>query len=327
MPAHSHPPRSLLVLAFGALYLVWGSTYLAIRWAVEELPPFVLAGTRHLLAALLIAAGLAFLRTAPGTRAQALRAMGVGVLLLGCSNGSVVWAEQRVPSGLAALLVAMVTVWMTLAECLLERRARPSPGLLGGLVLGMAGVAILAAPWEVAGEAIDPWGLAVLLFATFTWTAGSMLARRWELPASPWVTSAWEMVGGGAALLVLGSLVGEWGEPGFAAASPRALGSWAYLVVLGSIVGMSAYTWLLRVSTPSKVTTYAFVNPVVAVVLGWLLASEPLTPRVLAASALILLGVILIVRERGQMAVRGAGLPAGEPANPAAAAPGARSEP
>jgi drug/metabolite transporter (DMT)-like permease len=304
MSSSPHPPRALLVLAFGALYLVWGSTYLAIRWAVEELPPFLLAGSRHVLAALAIASTLAFWRTPPGSRAQALRALGIGVLLLGCSNGGVVWAEQRVPSGLAALLVSLVTVWMTLAECVLERRARPSRGLVAGLALGLSGVAILAAPWEAAGEPIDPLGLAVLLFATLSWTAGSMIARRSDLPASSWVTSAWEMLGGGLALLAVAAFTGELGEPGFAAASPRAVGSWAYLVVLGSIVGMSAYTWLLKVSTPSKVTTYAFVNPVVAVGLGWLLANEPLTPRVLSASALILLGVILIVRERGRTAAQ-----------------------
>ncbi|HXE58859.1 MAG TPA: EamA family transporter [Gemmatimonadales bacterium] len=291
------PPRWAVALAFASIYLIWGSTYLAIRYAIETIPPMLMAGCRFVAAG-----GIVYLwsraRGAPRPTTRNWRAAVVigGLLLLG-GNGGVVWAEQRVPSGLAALLVATVPVWTVLLQAIWPggQRQRPSGRLVVGLVVGIVGMGLLVAPGEVVGGArVDLAGAAVLTLASLSWSAASIHSRAAPLPASPFLAAGMEMLAGGALLFLAGTVAGEWGRLDLGGISVRSAGALAYLVVFGSLVGFTSFIWLLGVTSPARVATYAYVNPVVAVLLGWALASEPLTPRTLIAAAIIVGAVALI---------------------------------
>jgi len=291
MPEHAS--RSRIIAAFAAVYLIWGSTYLAIRLAIDTVPPFVMAGTRFMIAGTLL-----FLwarsRGAPApTRRNWVGALIVGVLLLGSGNGAVVWSEQRVPSGLTALLVATVPVWTVVVEWVTGNRERPHGRTVIGLLVGLAGVALLVAPGEVAGgPRVDPVAALVLMGGSISWAIGSVYSRRAGLPGSPQLATA--MLCGGAALLVAATVSGELAAFRPSAVTGRSLLAVLYLIVFGSLIGFSAFVWLLRVSTPARVSTYAYVNPAVAVLLGWALAGEPLSARTLLAALVIVAGVVLI---------------------------------
>lgn len=292
-PSHS---RFAVLAAFAIVYVVWGSTYLAIRFAIETLPSFLMAGARFTIAGAVLYAWSRFLGgAAPPTAAQWRATAVVGVLLLTAGNGLVVWAEHRVPSGVAALLVGGVPCFMVLFEWLRRGGTRPGPRVVAGLLLGLAGLLWLVGPEAVMGGGrADVLGAAALVVASASWAAGSIFSRQAPMPPAPFLSTAMQMLTGGAALLAIGMLSGEpWAfDP--AAVSARSLFGWLYLIVFGSIVGFSAYVWLLRASTPAAVSTYAYVNPVVAVLLGWLLAGEELTVRMLVAAAVIVSGVALI---------------------------------
>jgi drug/metabolite transporter (DMT)-like permease len=297
--APDRPRRWQLVSAFAAVYLVWGSTYLAIKIAIESLPPFWMAASRFLIAGALLYVWARRRGEARPTRVHWRSALIVGGLLLMGGNGGVVYAEQRVPSGLAALLVATAPLWMVMLDGAGRGWRRPPVQVLLGVGLGLAGVALLVGPGRFAGgHGIDPLGAGVLLFAELCWAAGSLYSRRAPLPASPLLGTAMEMLAGGACLLVAGLLAGEWQRLDLAAATPRSLLAVAYLVVFGSLVAFTAYVWLLRVSTPALVATHAYVNPVVAVFLGWAFAAEPVTGRTMLAAAVIVGAVMLIVTYR-----------------------------
>ena len=217
------------------------------------------------------------------------------------SNGSVVWAETRVPSGITSLLVTTVPLFMVLIHWMRRDGERPRLGVAAGIVLGLAGVAFLVEPGTVAGgESLDPLGTLVLCIAPIAWAWGSIWSRHADLPESPILAIGMEMLAGGALLLVLGLAVGESSQVHVAAISARSVAAWAYLTVFGALVGFTAYLWLLQVSTPAKVSTYAFVNPVVAVFLGWAIAHEPVTPRTLIAAAAIIGAVALITFTRSE---------------------------
>ncbi|MDQ6894499.1 MAG: EamA family transporter [Acidobacteriota bacterium] len=294
------PSRGQLVAGFAAVYLIWGSTYLAIRFAVESFPPFVMAGTRHLTAGLLL---FAWLR-ATGVRLPERRhwksaAIVGGLLLLG-GNGLVSWAELRVPSGLASLFVASVPIWMALLQGI-QRRRRPRAALVAGLLLGLGGLVLLVLPGRFGGgEHVDPIGAAALLLAALSWVVGSLYSRKAVLPKSTLLAISMEMIAGGLLLWIFGLALGEGGRLHADQISTRAVVSLAYLVLFGSLVGFSAYIWLLKVSTPARVTTYAYVNPVVAVLLGWAFAGEALTLRIGLATAAIVGAVALIIRFGGE---------------------------
>ena len=292
------PSRAVLWTAFAIVYVVWGSTYLAIRIAIETVPPLLMAGTRFLVAGALLY-GWARLRGAPRPGSAAMRGAAIlGVLFLFLGNGGLVWAETRVPSGLAAVLVATVPLWTVLIERF--RGAPPvHPAVWAGLATGLAGVALLMVPG--GGEAaIDPVGAAVLVIASIIWAYGIVIARGLTLPESGAVNAGLQMLVGGALLVVAGSIGGEWGFFQPAAVSTRSLLGLGYLIVFGSLIAFSAFTWLLREAPPGRVATYAYVNPAVAVMLGWLVASEPFGPRELAASAVIVAGVALIISVRAR---------------------------
>lgn len=283
------------LLALLSLYFIWGSTYLAIAVAVETMPPFLMAAARHLVAGVLLFAWARRQSSEPLRAAHWRSAAVVGIALLSVGNGLVVWSETRVPSGLAALLVATVPLWMVALEGLRRNGNRPTAPEVLGVLVGFGGLLLLVGPGALTGSgAVDLWGALALVVASLSWSAGSLYARGATLPKAPLLATAMEMLTGGAALVVVGLLAGEPSRVELAAVS---LGSWlalAYLVVFGSLIGFTAYVWLLGVAKPAQVATYAYVNPVVAVVLGWLFLAEPIGPRTVVAAAVILTGVAVI---------------------------------
>jgi drug/metabolite transporter (DMT)-like permease len=294
--ARKAPPGTAMVLAaFAAVYVVWGSTYLAIRVAIETLPPLLMAGARFLLAGGIL---YAFMRLrgepAPARRHWASTSI-VGMLLLMFGNGGVVLAERSVPSGVVALLVAMVPMWMVLLEWLRPGGNRPTLQTVVGLAIGFAGIVILIGPAGFAGgDRVDPLGALLVMAGAAAWAAGSIYSRGAPLPRSALVATGMEMGWGGFWLLLAGTVRGEWATVHPSAFTPASVLAFFYLVAFGSLVGFTAYIWLLGVSTPARVSTYAYVNPVVAVLLGWAFLDEPLTPRVLGAAAVIILAVAVI---------------------------------
>lgn len=297
------PSGRAVALALLAVYLIWGSTYLAIAVAIETLPPFLMAGLRFLVAGGALYAFLRLRGTPAPLRAHWRGALVVGGLLLLGGNGMVSWAEQRVPSGLAALLIAVVPLWMVLLEAARRGGARPGRATMLGLALGFAGLLLLISPGDLGGAGIDLVGAAALLLATVSWAVGSVHGRRFALPDSALLATAMEMLGGGALLVLAGSASGEWARLDLAAVSATSWAALVYLILAGSIVGLSCYVWLLRVAPPAVVGTYAFVNPIVAIALGAALLAEPVTPRTLAAAAVIVAGVAVITLARANRSV------------------------
>ncbi|MCS0636529.1 EamA family transporter [Streptomyces sp. LP05-1] len=282
------------------VYLVWGSTYLGIRVVVETMPPFLSAAARFLVAGALLAA-LVRWRTGPAALRVGRRELGsaalVGLLLLLGGNAMVVVAERSVPSGLAALLVAVVPAWVVLLRRVTGDR--PGPGALAGVLLGLAGLGVLTLP-GLGGE-IRIGAVLTVVAGTVMWAVGSFTSGRLPMPANPFAASAYEMLAGGLGCLVAGLVAGEWRGLDVSAWSARSWTALGYLVVFGSLVAFTAYAWLLQRAPLGLVATYAYVNPVVAVALGVLLLGEELTGPVLLGGAIVLAGVCLIVStERGR---------------------------
>ena len=293
-PLQPAPSKLAVVAAFAAVYVIWGSTYLAIRIAVTSVPPFLSAGARFLIAGALAYVWLRARGHPSPTRPEWRAAAVVGLLLLLGGNGLVSWAEMRISSGAAALLVAFVPIWIVLLDR--RRHGRPPGILVLALAGGLLGIVILIGPDQLAGAGrVDIVGAAAVLLATISWAVGSLHSRHATLPPSPFMATAAEMLTGGAGLLAVSVLTGELIDFNPAGIPREALAAIAYLVVFGSFVALSAYVWLLRVQPTERVATYAYVNPVVAVLLGAVVLGEPLTPRVIVASAIIVASVGLIV--------------------------------
>jgi len=288
------PVTGGVVVALLTVYLVWGSTYLAIRYTVADLPPFLAMGVRFLLAGALIALALRVFRGRAVfrmTRQQLTTAAVCGLFLLVGGNGLVAVAEQDVDSGLAALLIAATPLWVVVLRALL--RDRPSTATLCGLLLGMAGVVVLLLPGVSGAAPLGP--LLLVCLSSLLWSCGTVLATRRPMPADPFVATVVEMAVGGAAMVALGSLGGEWSRLDLGAARTSAWTAFAYLVVVGSLAGYSAYVWLLARAPLSLATTYAYVNPAVAVALGALFLDEPLTRSVLVGGAVIIVAVAVVI--------------------------------
>ncbi len=297
--ARDAPSQYKLIGAFAAVYIIWGSTYLAIKFAIETVPPFTMAGTRFLLAGTILYA-LARATGAPApARTLGRSALVIGALLLMGGNGAVTWSQQRIPSGVAALLVTITPCWMVLLDWLRPQGTRPTGPIVLGLLLGLGGVALLIGPEQLMGGGrVDLVGAGVLILGSLSWATGSIYSRHAEVPARPLLATGMQMLCGGTILLVAGQLTGEAARLDAGAISAKSILAFAYLVVFGAIVGYSAYVWLLRASTPARVSTYAYVNPVVAVLLGWALGGESITPRMLTAALIIIGGVALITLSR-----------------------------
>lgn len=287
-----------IAVALAAVYLVWGSTYLAIRIALETLPPFLMAGVRFLTAGSVLYLW-ARLRGAPRPTLQHWRsALIIGAFLLLGGNGLVVWAEQRVESGLAALLVSTEPLWIVILSWVLPGGRRPSLPVISGLFLGFVGVGFLVQPGS--GSALDPIGAGMLVLAALSWAYGSLWGIKAKAPDSPLLMTSMQMLAGGALLMLAATARGEFAAFDPAQVSMRSAFAVVYLMVFGSLVGFTAYSWLMRVAPPVLVSTYAYVNPVVAVLLGWAIASEPLTAGTLVAAAIILGGVALITSSQAR---------------------------
>ncbi|OLD78982.1 hypothetical protein AUF62_00990 [archaeon 13_1_20CM_52_20] len=287
--------RLRIALAFLSIYTIWGSTYLAIRFAVETFPPFLMAAVRFLIAGGVLYTWMR-LRGAPRpTRANWKAAAIIGGLLLLGGNGGVTKAEQVIPSSLAAVLITIVPIWMALLELLRKDRIVPTLHVVLGLVLGFGGVVLLVGPGDLGGSGeLNPLWAGVLIFAALSWAIGSVYSRNAPLPKTPLLGSGMEMLAGGALLLVASLISKEWAgfQPGNV--SFLSLVSFIYLIVFGSVIGFSSYVWLLTKTTTARVSTYAYVNPVVAVFLGYFLAAEQLTLRTLLASSVIVIAVVVI---------------------------------
>ena len=297
-PLPHTPARTttLVLMAFAAVYVVWGSTYLAIRIGIESFPPLILAGLRHITVGLFL---YPILRRKTGIRPTAANwrtAVVTGGLLLFVGNGGVSWAEQTVPSGIAALLVATVSLWLVIVDWLRPGGVKPAPRVAMGLLMGFAGLALLVGPAHLGGsERVDPRGAAVLVVASLAWACGSLYSKHGGMPTSPMLGVAMQSFAGGAILLVAGLFAGEFHALHLGAILLRSWLALAYLIVFGSGMGFSAYIYILHKSTAARVATYAFVNPVVALFLGWLIAGETITLRTVIAAAVILTAVILVI--------------------------------
>ena len=283
-------------IALGLVYVIWGSTYLAIAIAVQTLPPLFSAGVRFCIAGLVLLAWVAARRGVRVGREQLVGASIVGLLLLVGGNGFVALAERTVPSGLTALIVASVPLWIVLLRRLAGERVHPST--FAGVAVGFGGVAFLVIPRGSSGE-LDLAGVALLLVATTSWALGTFLAPRLQLPRDGLLSTALQQLVAGVVLVLAGTLIGELGRADAAAFSTGSLLAMAYLVVFGSLVGFTAYSWLLQHAPISLVSTYAYVNPIVAVLLGALILAEPITVSILAGAAVIVAAVALIVSREG----------------------------
>jgi drug/metabolite transporter (DMT)-like permease len=284
--------RFKIVAAFAAIYLIWGSTYLAIRVGLDSFPPFLMAAARYLSAGGALYLVCRWRGASPPTTRQWRSAAIAGALMLGGANGLVTWSELYVPSGLAALLVATVPFCMTALDWLAFDGPRPT-GMTGlGIACGFVGVGVLMAPGEA--RYVHPGGGLALLLATVFWSTGTLYSRKAELPGSPLLASAMQMLAGGGLLALVASLAREWSRLDPSRVTWTSVLALAYLSVFGSFVAFAAFVWLLQRTSPALISTYAFVNPVVAVVLGWLVLSEPLHSRVLLAMALIVGAVVAL---------------------------------
>ena len=287
--------RTRILLAFAAVYVLWGSTYLFIKYAIETIPPFMLGASRFVVSGGILYA-LARWRGAPKPTPVELRLAAItGVLMLGLGNGGVMLAEKTVPSGAVALIVSSVPIWVVLIDWLRPKGVRPRKTMFAGLALGVVGMIILIGPRAIVGEGnIDEIGTLILLVGSVSWSIGTLMTRWSTRPGSPLVFAALQMLAASAAMAIMSLVTGDWREFSWSGMSGLSTFSFWYLVIAGSIIGYTAYVYLLGVVSAAKASTYAYVNPIIAVVLGWLFANEPLGARTILAAAVILGGVAII---------------------------------
>ena len=287
--------RLQVITAFALVYVLWGSTYLAIGIAVQHVPPPMMGGSRFVVAG----ASMLLWRKLTGnsigvTWSEFARLTVLGVLLLVTSNVVLGWAEQMIPTGLTALLIAIIPLWFLLLERLSHKGERFSSRAVVGIVLGLIGVAILMWPKLRVGLALghrEIFGMTLAICASVSWATGSILSKRWHVGVDPYGASGWEMLIAGVVNLLVGGVLGEWSRTHWDRAAVLAI---IYLIIAGSWIGFTAYVWLLKNVPTSKVATYAYVNPIVAVFLGWLVLHEKMDGWMFAGSVVIILSVVLV---------------------------------
>ena len=301
------PTKTALIAGFAAIYLIWGSTYLGIRVVVETIPPFLMASLRFFTAGVLIAAYLAVTR---GFKARPHQwrdnAVIGGFLCLG-GNGLVCWAEQKIPSGITTLIISVGPLFIVLLDWAAHaifkdnrRGTRPTRLTFVGLALGFAGLAVLVGP-DVLRQGVgglDGWSVLGLIGACLFWGIGMIYTKYAHDPVEPFTGAAIQMLTGGGWLLLVSVLCGEPFHVNLGGISAHSVFAWGYLVVFGSLIGFTTFVWLMKHSTPARVSTYAYVNPIVAVFLGWLILHEPVNPRIFTASAIIIAGVAIITTQK-----------------------------
>lgn len=296
---------SLVIAAFIAVYIIWGSTYLGISIAIDTIPPLLMAGTRFILAGSLLYAWTRYKGMEAPRGIHWRNAFIVGGLMLFGGNGGVTWSEQYLPSGLAAVLVATVPLWIVVLEWLRPSGHYPGHQIIAGLILGFGGVVVLFGPSNLGGgEGVNLLGAGVIIAATLSWAIGSLYARQAELPSAPLVAVAQEMIGGGVILTVVALLMGEGNQLDISNISLASGLSLLYLTIFGSMVAFTAYIWLLKNVSPARAATYAYVNPVIAVFLGSVFNNESLTLIMVIASTMIIGAVMLITTYRQKLSVQ-----------------------
>lgn len=294
------PRRGRVIAAFIAVYLIWGSTYLGIRFAIETIPPFLLSAARFGLAGLILLT-IAKARGAPRVTAPQFRTASIVGALLMLANSLVGVAEKRIPSGVAALLVAMTPLFMVVLEWMRPGGKRPTLLVAVGLLIGLGGVVALVGPGSLGGASgIDLVGAGTIVLGCLAWSSGSIYSRHAPRPSSALMMTAIQMLVGGAFVGSIAVVRGELSAFHLSQVSATSVLAWGYLLVFGSLIAFTAFVYLLRVSTPARVATYAYVNPVVAVLLGWLIAGEAISTRMLVAAAIIVAGVALITAAEGR---------------------------
>lgn len=287
--------RARVLLAFAAVYVVWGSTYLFIRYTVETIPPFLLGSTRYLIAGALLFAFAKWRKAGIPSRAVVWLGVITGLLMPGLGNGAVIWAEQTVPSSMTALIVAMVPLWIVVIDWARPRGKRPRPAMFVGLALGLIGTVILIGPDSLVGHgSVDSLGLTVLFVGSVGWAYGTLLTRWMKHDGSPIMFSAIQMLAASVGYATAAFASGEASHFALAQVSARSFASMAYLIFGGSIIGYTAYVYLLRNTSAAKAATYAYVNPVIAVALGWAFAGERIVARTIVAAIVMLGGVAII---------------------------------
>lgn len=300
-----HASRAQIIAAFASIYVIWGSTYLAIRYAVETIPPFLMGGVRFLISGTILYLWSRYRGAPRPTRIHWRNAIVAGGFLLLGGNGAVIWAEQFVPSGVTALLVSILPFWLVIIEWVRPPRKRPSGAVLVGLILGFVGIIVLVGPSSAGGHGnVAPLGALVLILGSLSWAIGSFWSRDAQLPESGLLTTGMEMLGGGALLMIVGALSGEFAQLDVHTISKASAIGLLYLVTFGSLLGFTSYIWLLDKVSPARLGTYAYVNPLVAVMLGWAIAGERLSIRTGVAAAIVICAVALITTARSTASTR-----------------------
>jgi drug/metabolite transporter (DMT)-like permease len=288
--------RIKVIAAFGIIYFVWGTTYLAIRLAIDTIPPFLMAGIRFTTAGILLYAWCYWRYEKKPVFIDWGKAAIPGVLMFVGGNGILTWSETFLPSGLAALIIATVSIWMVVLDWLFFSKKRPDKLTLLGIAMGLVGVALLTGVGDevlINGGSVI-LGILVLTFASMSWAAGSLISRNLKSTTSLQFTISMQILAGGMALILMGSVQGEWTAVSLPAISFQSLLALSYLILPGTLLGYSAYLWLMRVSTPAKVSTYAFFNPLIAIFLGWMLVDEPLTMETIIGAFFILVSLLMV---------------------------------
>jgi drug/metabolite transporter (DMT)-like permease len=295
MEINTHSPTWKTLVAFGIIYFVWGSTFFAIRVGVHEVPPFLFAAVRFLIAGFILYSWTIARGKPSPNRRQWMSILLLALLIFVLDYGLLFWAEQRVPSGVAAVLMAMIPVFMALSEIIFLRTQRLTLRLSLALLTGICGVAILMIrSFNLGGAPVDHAGAAALIVGSLSWAIGSVLSRKLPLPPSKVMSSGAQMLAGGALLALVSTAFGEFRNFHPSTVSHAAWFSLLYLIVAGSIIGFTAYVWLIHHESPTKVGTYAYVNPVVAVLIGYLLGGETLGLRTILGTVFVLIGVVVI---------------------------------
>lgn len=293
--AHERPHRAAVVFAFLAIWLIWGSTYLGIRYAVETIPPLYTAGVRHLIAGTILLLWCLFKKLRP-TRPQIRASIVIGALFFLIGHGTLHWAERNIPSGLASLLITTEPIFVFAISCAVEKKWRMNLTLLAGVLLGITGVALLVGRTVLASDPNMLLGAIAVLIGSLSWSAGMVYSRRSHLSGHPMLLSALSLLAGSAMLLTVGTIAGEARGFSFSSVSYRSWAALAYLILFGSVITFSAYNWLLEHYSPTLVATHTYVNPIIAVLLGWLLAREPITLNLGIAAAMVIGAVMLVDR-------------------------------
>jgi drug/metabolite transporter (DMT)-like permease len=283
-----------LIAAFAAVYIIWGSTYLAIRFAIETLPPLLMAGIRFIIAGCILFLFARRKSTEPLKAEHWKSAFITGAFLLLGGNGGVVWAEQFVPSGLTAVLIATVPLWIAILSWILKKGDKPGAKTITGVLLGFAGLILLVNPFERSTQNINIIGIAAILLASLSWASGTLYTRYAKQHDSKITAAAMQMLGGGILLTITGLLRGEISDINIQGISLKSVIAFLYLIFIGSIIGFTSYIYLISAAGPSRASTYAYVNPVVAVFLGWLMAGEIINLRIILSTVIIIISVAII---------------------------------